>query len=704
LKTLTYNCSKLAVKERLAISSLLSLFVSRLNAKWVALQNGPADLALVDADQPEGREALAAAKPGEKVVAVTSDDRWPNPPYISRPIRAYGPNGIVVLFNSLGSPAAKEAPEGKQEPARYRMSGRLEAFPAPKTTRPAPPPSPAPTPAQVIVSKPTSSLAPPPQPVQEETAVPVRVAVRWGPPQPVVLPPLFHMPGARIHFFGKDAHKLAEALEAPQVELSPAPVAPTPAAEAPEVIEQVWRAPEPEAAAPPLVSMPTAHRPVELHRPAAPVIGRSRMEEPVEAKIAAPPKDDSETPVLRPAPRQWRTPAQESAPELVHFRFGSLAPETTEPAEPAGIENVETEPFVPVPPAEPIAEEPPAQISEETVVENHAIEEHVVEEHVVEEHSAVEQSFEEQSFVEQTVEQPAIEQPVEEPALLSFVETVETSHEFTHEAPVEAPSFVPEEQGCAPEGEEMPPELGEVLENLSTAIAAESMAEGLPEEDAGADWWGTEQVELQHISPAAQPAEESLLSALKAIKASNQPSILEITGLPMVCVIPYRNTYFTTAPAARLETAMGTGVEVSWRACASEAEARQTSGTELSRQGSLEQLCWAASLGTTPQDTEALADQAVRLRRWPPLTESRERSKYVRYATLLSGAHASPRELAEITGEPLQEVVMFVHACSEMNLLDISGQISTPLPAAPMRTQGSGILRGMIEQLTPSKL
>jgi hypothetical protein len=243
------------------------------------------------------------------------------------------------------------------------------------------------------------------------------------------------------------------------------------------------------------------------------------------------------------------------------------------------------------------------------------------------------------------------------------------------------------------------------LANLADAMAFGTLAEQGAEKDIEADWWGTAQLEFDAIGDShTEPAEGSLLSALKAIKASNKPGILEIAGLPAVCVIPERNVYFTTAPAARLETAVGAGAEVTWRPSSSEAEARRISGTEQSRQASLEQLCWTASLLSGPADIDAMAGRQVRLRRWPPLTESRGRSKFVRYATLLSGAQASPLELAEITGDPLEDIVCFVHACAEMNLLETSGQSKAPSAAPAVRTQGVGILRGMIEQLTPPNL
>jgi hypothetical protein len=39
-----------------------------------------------------------------------------------------------------------------------------------------------------------------------------------------------------------------------------------------------------------------------------------------------------------------------------------------------------------------------------------------------------------------------------------------------------------------------------------------------------------------------------------------------------------------------------------------------------------------------------------------------------------------------------------------MNLLETSGQPAAPLAIAPTRTAGAGILRDMIEQLTPPKI
>jgi hypothetical protein len=246
-------------------------------------------------------------------------------------------------------------------------------------------------------------------------------------------------------------------------------------------------------------------------------------------------------------------------------------------------------------------------------------------------------------------------------------------------------------------------ELEPSLESLSAALSEEE-----PEivSDAGIDWWGTADLEEDNLNDSASDASSGslLIHALKAIKASAQPSIVEIPGLPAVCVIPTRNVYFTSAPAARLESAMTAHPEVTWRACESEEEARRLSGTQQSRQASLEQLSWSACLLAAPADPSGISDRAVRLRRWPPITESRGRSKFIRYATMLSGAQATPRELADITGDPLDEILSFVHACSQMNLLEASGHGKAQLASSPVRTAGAGILRDMIEQLAPPKL
>jgi hypothetical protein len=615
VKTLTYNSAHLSAKERLTISSLLSLFGSRLNAKWVAVNEGQGavpDVVLVDGDQTKGREALAASSSRQTILPVTENDRWPHSPFVARPIRAYGPNGVVVLLNSLGQslPAAgKEKSDQRQEPSRFRMTGGLEASPAPvRTIRP---PAPVPTPTATPAPKPVSQSAPPserPQ-VRVDAPTPARAVVRWGPPQPVILPPLMHMPGAHIHLFGQAAQR--QPLDLPPS--SPLPDA-TPAVKpmAESELARSWRAPEPLTDSP-LISMPVAHRPIEVHRPPAPVIGRARIEEP-----APPPKpavrDEAETPILRTSPPQWRAPEPELVSELMDFQslFRETPSESPVSAAPAALE--------------------PEQVSTEP--------------------TALDKTG-----------GPALEM-----------------------APQSATSG-----------------FMEALDNLSNAVAAGSVADEL--DDLGLDWWAQAQLELASAAPAStQLDERSMLSALKAIKGSNQPSILEIGGLPAVCVIPARNVYFTSAPAARLETAIRAQAEVAWRPCASETEARQLSGTEQSRQASLEQLYWTASLLTGAPDVERIADRAVRLRRWPPLTESRGRSKFVRYATLLSGAQATPREIAEITGDGLEEIAAFVQACAEMNLLETGGQAAAPVATPAARGQGAGILRSMIEQLTPPRL
>jgi hypothetical protein len=389
------------------------------------------------------------------------------------------------------------------------------------------------------------------------------------------------MPGAKIHWFEprKDAPAAPAPPIAPEPEVSPA---------------KFFSAPGTDAL-PPLIDMPVAHRPTEIHTPPAPLIGRVNIE--------TPPPATEEVPVLRPAPPEWRSPEPQVAKTLIDFR--SLQ-DFTLPA-------VDPEPAI-------------------------------------------------------------VNAEVDAPVPASDASEEELQAEF---ASIEAG-----------------------LESLSNALVNQEGPEELAGGEADIDWWGAT------IEPSNdRPAEGCLLiNALKAAKASGQPGILEIAGLPAVCVIPARNIYFTTAPAARLETAITARSEVAWRTYSSEAEAREFSGTEQSRQASLEQLFWTASLLTAPDSPASIADQAVRLRRWPPITESRGRSKFIRYATMISGAQATPRELSEITGDTLEEIVRFVNACSLMNLLETSGQPAAPLAIAPTRTAGAGILRDMIEQLTPPKI
>ena len=626
MKTLTYNSANLSTKERLTISNLLSLFDGRLNAKWISVNPGERqhpDVVFVDIDLPEGRLALEASPTGATILPVTADDRSQYSPSISRPIRAYGPNGLIVLFNafvdSSDSGAKKEQSESREGSAGYRIAGRLEVLPAPvKAVRPSPTPAPSPAPVQTPRTIPE---APPP--------ATGRVSVQWGPPQPIHFPPLTHMPGARVHRFGK-AGQRPEALDLlpsspPTGSIPLAPGAPDSKTHQGSAASTPWRAPEAVVDAP-LVSMPISHRPVEHHRPPSAIIGRGR----VESTVKRLPENDPTIPVLRPSPPQWKEVAPQALPEdAANFQSipdpaNEIAPSSSSPDLP------EIAP----------AEELPSIAAAEFVIDPPSL-------------------------------------PVAE------------------EIPADSPFEVAEvEFSGANEG----------LGNLSNAVAIESLAEDSAD-DADAGWWEDSQFELDNAEGfQVQNVEGSLLGALKAIMASNQPSILEIAGLPAVCVIPSRRIYFTTAPAARLESAIGPQTELTWRTCSSEAEARQMSGTEQSRQASLEQLCWTASLLSGAANAGSAPDQAVRLRRWPPLTESRTRSKFVRYATLLSGAHATPREIAEITGDSLEEIATFVHACAEMNLLEASGQSIAPQSVAPKRTQGISILRSMIEQLAPSKI
>jgi hypothetical protein len=611
MTTYIYDSASLSVKDRLTISNLLGLFQSRLNANWAPssqLQNKQAHLVLIDVDQKEGLQNWETSNQPRARLAVTADDRSQHQPFISRPIRAFGANGVIVLFNSIAqslSSAQGHGMERHPEPARIRMMGRLES-PAPpvRAIRPPTPMASKPEPPRVPPSPPQTG-----KPVPEPTVRP-RVAVRWGPPEPVILPPLRQMPGARIHWFER-AEQQKDLQNTTQSHSSASFLASVPPE--PEV-QKFFDALGPDAL-PPLVNMPVAHKPTEIHTPPAPLIGRANFEAhpPVQRVQPA-----AEVPVLRPAPPQWRRPEPEIVKALIDFR--SLQDLSISSSE-----------------AETVGE----------VVED------------------------------------APEKTLDTPAEARAAEAVDTASEEELDA-----EFAKIEEG---------------LQSLSNALADPVDLEELPEGDADVDWWGTPHLEADSANNS--DAEGSLLiNVLKAVKASGQPSILEIAGLPVVCVIPARNCYFTTAPAARLESAIIARSEVGWRTCPSEAEARESSGTEQSRQASLEQLFWTASLLSPPEDLESIADRSVRLRRWPPITESRGRSKFIRYATMISGAQATPRELAEITGDDLREILSFVNACSMMNLLETSGPAKPLLAVAPTRTAGAGILRSMIEQLTPPKI
>ena len=612
MTTFIYDSGNLSVKDRLTISNLLGLFRTRMNANWVQADRAPdktVHLQLLDVDQDvdqdvnqdvnqkDGLQKWEAAAP-ESRIAVTSDHRSARRPFISRPIRAYGSNGVIVLFNSFAQSQSSRASSADlhREPARMRMTGRLESSaPPPRVAPPQLPPGGA-TPRTV---------APPPAASKPAS---VRVAVRWGPPEPVSLPPLMQMPGARIHW--------RQAAQQEDREISQS--APPPAAQPSP--KKLWSAPG-EAELPPLVNMPTTHRPLEIHAPSAAPIGRANFEKPAPAEARAS-QTTADLPTLRPSPPQWRAPEPQQVQALIDFR---------------ALPHFEVE----------AVEDLPAS----------------------------------------TVGQSAAEA-----------------------VPHATPSVIVPE----PEPQTAFVEFEPSLESLSLALSepafgAELTGEAVTGDDDAVDWWGTSDDEEDRACPAEASGGSLLIQALKAIKASAQPSILEIPGLPAVCVIPVRNVYFTSAPAARIESTMSARPEVTWRSCDSEEEARRLSGTQQARQASLEQLSWTACLLSPPEDAGAMADRAVRLRRWPPITESRGRSKYIRYATMLSGAQATPRELSEITGDPLQEILSFVNACSQMNLLENSGRakaslLAAPSLGAPIRTGGAGILRDMIEQLAPPKI
>jgi hypothetical protein len=96
------------VQERLTISNLLNLFKARLTANWLPANQSPdkpINLQLIDIDEPQGPQKWEESKP-ETRLAVTANDRCQHQRFISRPIRAFGSNGVVVLFNAIAQSAS----------------------------------------------------------------------------------------------------------------------------------------------------------------------------------------------------------------------------------------------------------------------------------------------------------------------------------------------------------------------------------------------------------------------------------------------------------------------------------------------------------------------------------------------------------------------------------------------------------------------
>jgi hypothetical protein len=217
MNTFTYSTSNLPSKDVLAVSSLLSLFERRLSAKWV-MRNHPAgqsiDVLVVDVDRPGGAEAIQAPTDARVKIAIRDNDRIPAQWLVTRPIRAYGNNGVVVLFNSVAD-LLQDGAAPKSE------------FAAATPPVPAHAPVPVPAPAAVVV------VPDPPPPPPIAAAPPVVEAPK--PPErkfvaaePVAVPELIDMRAAlRQPEAGNPA---APASVSEGADVRPTPISPKPEA------------------------------------------------------------------------------------------------------------------------------------------------------------------------------------------------------------------------------------------------------------------------------------------------------------------------------------------------------------------------------------------------------------------------------------------------------------------------------------------
>jgi hypothetical protein len=225
------------------------------------------------------------------------------------------------------------------------------------------------------------------------------------------------------------------------------------------------------------------------------------------------------------------------------------------------------------------------------------------------------------------------------------------------------------------------------------------------DDNASAAWWGTAAITVESASPASSvEAAIALPQLLRDIKKSGSTGVLEIDGLPGVCLLPGRRTFYTTAPLFRIEAAMTAHIKASFRPCASEDEARQLAGAHESRASNLDKLFWASALIAPAPLPSAFAEGPIRLKGWPPVNTTSGSNKYLRYATLLSGGALTAEQLATLTGSDLKEVTVFLQACAELELLEAAEAQLRVITSAPRAGSGKGILRSIIEQLAPPKL
>ncbi len=455
--------------------------------------------------------------------------------------------------------------------------------------------------------------------------------------------------GAEKHFAAAAA---ATAVAAPPAPPVPAPLSEPPVIQVRRAAEGKWGPPEP-VEAPRLVDMRSA-----VAEPAA------RFPEPPRPAPQPPPKTTSAPiplPVVpsiaaQPQTRQWREPEPEFIPDLIDMRTGRLIPGSG--AAPVAAAAVIEESPVPAPSAV------PDPVPEPELVAAPA-----------------------QDPIIEEVAQPAVVELDPEPQAIS----AEPSIERPESPQILTAQAIPNE--FEPPRDEPTPVILQPVAVDPAEVA----------EDAAADWWNTPTILSE--SAVVPEGETDLAQLLRDIKRAGKTGVLEIAGLPAVCVVPPRRSYYTSAPAARLEAAIATKTRATFRPCASEDEARSLSGTEDSRQASLAQLYWAAALaGASAPLPSALNEGPLRLKGWPPVNSASGGGRYLRFATLLSGGAVSAQQLATLTGSDPKEVTMFLQACNELGLIEPAEAPRRTAPQPVRNTGKVGILRSMLAQLTPPKL
>lgn len=654
-------------KDAQVLRSLTRLFRPSLTAEWafeVGVTEG-CDLLICDLDDPAGRGAWdGAAPPGTLRAAASAGEVEAGALLLRKPLRGHGASGIVQVLNAA---AAVKRPEGSPSPPRPAPAVGTPpdraAAPAPHEPTPLFRPAPAPhepDPSHGTAPDLSERASEPLRPIPLHGAAPPLSERRPEPDEADRPGDAEPVPPGRAPAPQEPAPNASSLLS----EHAPDPRGAEPPSDAEPVLSE--RVPEPHEAGPSrdaatLLSerVPEAHEAgpsrgaatlLSEHAPDPHEAGPSRGTATLLSERAADPHEaepfrDAATHLSEHAPAPHETGPTQGAPLLLSER----PPEPRETGPTQGAE---------------------ALLSERTP-EPHETDPDQGAKSLLSEHPPEPRGTDAPQSAAPLLSERAPEPPATDPARSTAPASSET-----------APAAL---DGAAPATAEKPRTAADADEIDAMLAAVDTPPE--PPEPPRPAW-------ASGAPPQAEPAQDeadikdilrrmrfatigvasearTLLAALRGLRASSEPTVVEAVGLKPICVLPQVRAWVSTAQAAEIYRWLGDGnrpVRVLPFGSAEEARDAAMSKDEPVRP--LEHLVWTASLRTPPERPDAYDNALFKLKRWPDLGSLPHEPHHMEWCGILTRQQAPMQALAGAAGVTASETAAFLEACGELGILE----------------------------------